>query len=62
MAQRLRELVTLPEDPGSISSILHGSSQVSESPVPEFMTPEYMSHRHICRENSCPHKIKINKF
>lgn len=43
MAQRLRELVTLPEDPGSISSILHGSSQLSESPVPEYMTPEYMS-------------------
>jgi hypothetical protein len=50
MVQLLKALVVLPEDLDSIS--------VSIS-TPKELTPSY---RHICRQNTKSHEIKINLF
>jgi|UPI0000F4F6F2 hypothetical protein len=48
-----------PALPGFKSQHLHGSSQLSVTPVPGNLTP---SHRHACKQNSNTHKMKINHF
>jgi hypothetical protein len=58
MAQQLRALAALAEDPGSIPSTHNGSSHLSLTPVPTDLTP---SHWHISRQNTNVHKIKVNK-
>jgi len=55
MAQWLRALNALPEDPGSIPSTHMVALTVTPTP----------SHRHMCRQNTNGHKIKIrlkNKY
>ena len=57
MAQWLRVLVALPEDPGSIPSI-HMAAHDCLTPVPGDLA---FSFRHSGRQNTNAHKIKINK-
>jgi hypothetical protein len=54
MAQWLRIMTALPEDPGSSPSTHNnGSSQQSVTSVSDTFT-------HTCRQNTNGHKIKIN--
>ena len=52
MAQWLRALADLPEDPAQVP---HGSSQLSVSPVLGHLKP---SHSHTRRQNTNVHKTK----
>ena len=56
MAQQLRALTVLPEDPDSVPSThmtAHNFLYLQD------LTP---SHRNTCRQNTSAHKIKINKL
>jgi hypothetical protein len=66
MAQQLRALATLAEDPGSVPSfrmVIYNHLDLSPvSSAREVDDPhrqqEHLTHRHTCRENICTHKIK----
>lgn len=69
MAQQLRALALLPEDPGPISSTTMVSykqsvSRLPKNPIPSLTTvgtvQTWYTYMHIDRRNTQTHKIKTN--
>jgi len=56
VAQWLRALASLPEDPGSVPSTHMAAHNSLQTPVAEDLTP---SHGHVDRQNTNAHEISI---